>query len=138
MRQWIGHLLSLIVGGYFLWAGVVKLFGPERFFQDVLNYQLVGESMAWALALYLPWLEVVAALALLWRQTRLAASVWIGAMLLVFLGALASAWARGLNIDCGCLGASSGSIGGTLLLDLSLFIAVVGVAFTSLNTKKTS
>lgn len=136
MKTWIGHGLSLIVGGFFVWTGLAKLADLPAFFQSILHYQLVGENLAWPLALYLPWLEVVAGLALLKPAFRLAAGAWIASMLAVFIGALASAAARGLDIDCGCVGAGGSSVAFALGRNGLLLAALAGVLLISRETRK--
>lgn len=129
MKRVVGHILCLLVGGYFLMAGATKLIDPVAFFQSILNYQLVGEDLAWLAALYLPFLEIVAALALIIPRTRLAGLVWLAALLLVFQAALASAWVRGLDIDCGCVGSGGSSVLFALVRNTVLLVMLAGVAF---------
>jgi len=129
MKCIIGHLLSLLVGGYFIGAGVTKLLGPDKFFKDILNYQLVGEDIAWLAVLYLPWLELIAGLALICTLTRLGAACWIAGMLVVFIVALVYALVRGLNIECGCIGTVSSTVSQSLVIDIVLLAMVAGIAF---------
>lgn len=129
MKKLVGHILSLLVGGYFLWAGVTKLSAPADFFQNILNYQLVGEGIAWPLALYLPWLEIVAGLALIWPRLRIGGLIWLGAMLLVFQAGLVSAWLRGLDIDCGCVGSGGSSVVFALVRNTVFLVMLAGIAF---------
>jgi len=56
------------------------------------------------LAVYLPWLEVITALALFTQRLRLGAITLLSGLTVLFLGALISAWVRGLDIACGCFG----------------------------------
>ncbi len=95
-------LLGLVIGGLFIYAGTQKLLDPAAFQIDISNYQLVPFSAAGALAVYLPWLEILSGAALLGR--RPAGAILLLLMTLVFTIAIASAWARGLNINCGCFG----------------------------------
>ena len=61
-------------------------------------------SIANLLGLVLPFVEVViGALLILGSLTRFMA-VLGGFTMIVFIIAIAQAWARGLNIDCGCFG----------------------------------
>jgi putative oxidoreductase len=97
-------LLRVIVGGIFVCAGVLKAIDPAQFAKDVDNYRMLPFAVSAAVALYLPWLEILAGAALATGVWHRGASLVIGAMLLVFLIALGSAWARGLDITCGCFG----------------------------------
>jgi hypothetical protein len=55
-------------------------------------------------------------------------------LLLVFVGAVASAWARGLQIDCGCFGDGGQVAAGRtaypveILRDLALLLAALALA----------
>jgi uncharacterized membrane protein YphA (DoxX/SURF4 family) len=97
-------LLRVIVGGIFICAGVLKVIDPTQFAKDVDNYRMLPFAASAAVALYLPWLEIIAGAALGTGVWHRGASLVIGAMLLAFLIALGSAWARGLDITCGCFG----------------------------------
>ena len=110
----LGWLLRLGLAGLFLVAGALKLGDPAAFAQEIANYQL-APGLAPYLAIVLPPMEIVAALALLagprpWRQ---AGALALGALALVFTGAVATAAARGLDISCACFGAGSSAVGWT-------------------------
>jgi putative oxidoreductase len=97
-------LLRVIVGGIFICAGGLKVIDPAQFAKDVDNYRMLPFAATAAVALYLPWLEIIAGAALATGVWQRGASLVIGAMLLAFLIALGTAWARGLDITCGCFG----------------------------------
>lgn len=105
--KWIGWGARLILAGLFLWAGIRKAMEPALFLQDIESYELLPYRWAWLSSIWLPFLEITAAAALLTtrRWAQAGASV-IGGMLLVFLAAILSAWARGLSLSCGCFGSS--------------------------------
>jgi len=123
-------LLRIALAAVFLYAGAIKIADPAQFFQDILNYQIVGERLAWLAALYLPWLEVVAAAALLIPKTSRASAIIIAALMLIFTAALLSAWLRGLDITCGCFGTKLETSNYPLLLlrDIVLFAAATVTA----------
>ena len=54
------------------------------------------------IALALPWLELVAGFGLLIPQIRRGSALVIVLLLIAFILLHASAWARGLDINCGC------------------------------------
>lgn len=109
-KTWSSRAAGWMVGGALAWAGVLKLGDPARFAADIERYQLVGPGVAAALAVYLPWFEIGLGLGLGWRDAWRRAAVWLaGALLLGFSAALALAWVRGLQIDCGCFGGGSAS-----------------------------
>ena len=102
-------LCRLLLGGVFLWAGVAKARDPVAFLWDIGGYGVVWGWAAAAAALYLPWLEIVTGGALLLRRGDRGAVIAAAALLVLFLAALAQAWARGLDVHCGCFGASGAS-----------------------------
>lgn len=103
-RQITEWVLRLLVAGVFLYAGGVKAWDTQQFALDVQNYQLTSWTVSIATAVYLPWLEIFAGLALLVRKLYAGALLALLGMTVVFLGAIGSAWARGLDITCGCFG----------------------------------
>jgi len=95
----------LAVAAVFLAAGGLKARDPAAFALAVDHYRLLPYPAAAALALYLPWLEIVCGAAVLWSRLRFGALNLLLALCVVFSGALASAWWRHLDIACGCFGA---------------------------------
>lgn len=108
MRRIIGLVLSIVIGAVFIWSGGVKAWDPAGFAGDILEYRLVGQGMAGAMALYLPWLEVIGGVALVAGRTREAAAVMLMGMLAGFSVAMVSVIVRGLEIGCGCFGHGDG------------------------------
>jgi uncharacterized membrane protein YphA (DoxX/SURF4 family) len=92
------------LGVVLLLAAVPKLSDAEQTVRAVRAYQLLPEVTVRPVAYALPYLELALALLLIvGLGTRVVA--WISAgLLLVFIGGVVSAWARGLRIDCGCFG----------------------------------
>jgi len=97
-------LLRLGLGALWMYAGVMKLRDPQQFFEDVRNFKITGWDLSMLIAIYLPWLEAVVGTALVFRRWIAGASALSGIMAFVFLGAIVSAWVRGLDISCGCFG----------------------------------
>lgn len=105
-------VLRLAVAAVFLVAGAMKIwdFAHARsatpdFAIAIQQYRLLpSPDFAVLLAVYLPWLEVVAALALFARRLALGAAAATLSMSAMFLAAVGSAWWRGLDIACACFG----------------------------------
>lgn len=118
--------LGIAVGAVFIYAGAVKALDPGQFAADIGNYRLLPHPAAVALALYLPWLEVVCGSALVFKKMHRGALPVLVALCVVFIGALLSAKARGLDIACGCFGnAHPHPPGMSLLLDAILLAALI-------------
>ena len=119
-------LLRMIVGGVFIYAGVLKAMDPAQFAKDVDNYRMLPFAASAAVALYLPWLEIIAGGALAVGIHRAGATLLLGGMLVTFFVALTSAWARGLDVACGCFAHTTNKSNYplSLLIDAALFTAV--------------
>jgi uncharacterized membrane protein YphA (DoxX/SURF4 family) len=94
----------LVVGGVWVVAGVLKISDPAANVRSVRAYQLLPEAVVPTVGHALPALEIVVGAALLLGLlTRVTAAV-SALMLAAFVIGIASAWARGLSIECGCFG----------------------------------
>ncbi len=104
MRQWIGLVARLIVGVVDLIAGLVKFPDPAGNVRQVRAFDILPEAIVPTVGHALPTIEIIIGVALiLGLLTRLFAV--IGALFfLAFIIGIASAWARGLEINCGCFG----------------------------------
>jgi uncharacterized membrane protein YphA (DoxX/SURF4 family) len=97
-------LARVLLGGFFLAAGVQKLFLPQQTLSSVYSYQLpLPDGLAVLVAAALPWMEILLGAALLLRLWPGVTLAWTLLLLVLFLGLTTMAWARGLAIDCGCL-----------------------------------
>lgn len=117
--------IGIAVGAVFIYAGVVKALDPAQFAADIGNYRLLPIPAGAALALYLPWLEVVCGGALVFKQMYRGALIVLAALCVVFMGALLSAKARGLDIACGCFGNGHPHPPGVSLLLDAILLAVL-------------
>lgn len=106
----LGTVLRLVLGGVLLVAGALKVTNLGASALAVRAYQLLPYDLAGYVGYALPIIEIVIGLLLvLGLFTRI--SALLGALLmLAFVIGIASAWARGLSIDCGCFG-GGGTIG---------------------------
>lgn len=104
MKQWAGLAARLVVGGVWIYAGAIKLPDPDQSVNAVRAYELLPGDTAVTVGHVLPILEiVVGGMLVLGLLARGAAAV--SALLFVaFIIGIASVWARGLEIDCGCFG----------------------------------
>ena len=126
-------VLRIAVAGIFLAAGVMKVWdftharsATPDFTIAIQHYELLSPDLSVLLAVYLPWLEVIAALALFTRRLSLGATAALLGMSALFLAAIGSAWWRGLNIACGCFGKDEATTDyrWLILRDLALLAAV--------------
>lgn len=100
----VALVARLVLGGVLVVAGYLKVTDLNGSIQSVVAYDLFPYEVAKFIAITLPVVEIaVGALLILGLFTRASAVVGT-ALMLVFLAGIASAWARGLAIDCGCFG----------------------------------
>ena len=88
---------------------------PGAFAIELQRYQSVPWTTGALLAIYLPWVEVLAGAFLLFRK-GVGALFVITLLFFIFTAALASAMLRGFNIDCGCFGKTFAATGTVLPL----------------------
>ena len=94
----------LVIGVVFFVAGALKVGDPAKFQQDILNYHLVPHVVAAAMAVYLPWLEMICAVALVLRKCYSGALAILSGLMVIFFIAYLQAIVRGINLSCGCFG----------------------------------
>ncbi len=128
-RSWLWRLIGFVAGGLFVYAGIIKAMDPLKFADDITNYHIVPWSVAARTAFYLPWLEILCGLAVIFRKLYTGALAMLIGMMLVFVAATISAKVRGIDITCGCFGKASSnlSFGGHLVLDLVILGAFVAL-----------
>lgn len=97
-------LARLVLGGVLLVAGGLKVLKPTESANAVAAYKLMPSNLAHLIGYALPWLEVALALLLIIGFMVRPAAVVSGLIMIIFIGAIASVWARGMLIDCGCFG----------------------------------
>lgn len=103
-KDWIGLVARLVLGGALVYAASTKITNLDGSVLSVRAYQLpfLSYSMEKTIGYALPVFEMVlGVLILVGLFTRIAGLVGMLTML-VFIMGIASAWARGLSIDCGC------------------------------------
>lgn len=110
------HLCRLLLGGLFLYAGVLKALDPAAFAGVVAAYRILPYVGNHLVAATLPYVEIVAALLLLADRRVRPAALLLGALTGIFMLALATVLLRGLEVDCGCFGAAGRTTPGAALL----------------------
>ncbi len=103
-QPWAATAARLLLGGVALYAGAIKLGDLDEAAWAVRAYSLLPDALADVVGHVLPLVEVLlGALLIAGLFTRWAAAAF-GLLLAGFAVGIASAWARGLAIDCGCFG----------------------------------
>ncbi|MFF0654204.1 MauE/DoxX family redox-associated membrane protein [Micromonospora tulbaghiae] len=104
LRPWLGVAARLGLAAVWLIAGGTKVGDLAASGRAVNAYQVMPYDLATVIGAALPFVELALGVLLLaGLATRFSAGV-SAALLVVFIAGIASAWARGLAIDCGCFG----------------------------------
>lgn len=109
MAAKIAFIFRLGLAAVFAAAGLMKLRDGQGFAYDLHLFALTPWALSRPLAFYLPGLEVLTALALFLPRLRLGGLFAALGMSAAFSTAIASAWARGLDLSCGCFGHAQGA-----------------------------
>jgi putative oxidoreductase len=101
-HPWLTIRVQIALGAIFVAAALPKIADPPSFTHMIYNYRLVPGGLVNALALVMPWVELLAGLALILGVWRREAALLIGLLLLVFIAAIGANLIRGHAVDCGC------------------------------------
>ena len=101
-HPWLTIRVQLALGAIFVIAAIPKIADPPSFAHMIYNYRLVPGSLINVSALVMPWVELLAGLALILGIWRAAARNVIGILLAIFIIAISINLARDNAIDCGC------------------------------------
>lgn len=108
-NDWLTLLSRLMIGGVFIAASFYKIIDPGAFAKSIWYYHLTPGYLINLMALILPWLELLLGLGLIVGFWYRGSIFWATLLMMVFIAALGSTIARGINIDCGCFKASEGT-----------------------------
>ncbi len=99
---WLSVRVQIGLGAIFAVAALPKIADPPSFAHMIYNYRLVPGVFVNALALVMPWVELLTGLALILGFWRRESAIVAGLLILVFLIAIGWNLARGHAVDCGC------------------------------------
>jgi uncharacterized membrane protein YphA (DoxX/SURF4 family) len=121
--------LRLVIGIIFIYASVGKLFRAEDFAKAILRYEFLPIYFVNIVAVIMPWIEFFTGVLLISGIYKKASSLIAGMSLVVFLIALTSAFARELDISCGCFSleetSSKGDIIYRIIQDIFMLIGAL-------------
>lgn len=108
-RQSFSGLARVAFGMLFVASGLAKFQQPYDFLADVYSYELVGPSLGYQIALWLPWIEFVLGVCLIAGIFPEGGLLLTTVLMVVFTAVKTSAVHRDLQIGCGCQVLASGA-----------------------------
>ena len=138
VRCILWRILDFTVAAIFIYAGVLKMLDPAQFAHDINNYRILPWTLSVALAFYLPWLEILCGLGLIFRFLYRGALSLLTVLIVVFTLATIAAKVRGLDITCGCFGHASQhwSLPAHLATNLGILAALLVLFFLGTARRK--
>ena len=104
------RLLAIALAVIFIYAAIPKILEVDEFARSIRNYRMLPAWSINLLALWLPWIELIAGGCMIFKVGEKGGKLLILGMLLVFTAGIISAVARGLDIDCGCFGRTASQV----------------------------
>ncbi len=132
-----GFMLAarLVLGAIFVYAAYVKLRDPWQLFaMGIDSYGVLPLRMVETAAHVIPWLEMAVGVMLLSGVWLRLSGTLVSLMLLTFFALMVRAYAKGMQINCGCFGPGEVISWKTLLRDGSM--AAAAIAMTALAFRR--
>lgn len=108
LLTWTEWGICLVLAGVFLVSGLAKVGNPTAFALSIHQFGILPTICVNLVAIYLPWLEIVCACALVFFPATRVGALWLVLILLVvFSAALVSSLLRGEAVACGCFGSDA-------------------------------
>jgi len=128
LHPWLTVRVSIALGAIFVAAALPKVVDPPSFAHMIYNYRLIPAPFLNLMALLMPWIEMLAGVALIlgiWRRT---AALLVGALLSVFIVAIGINIGRDNAVNCGCFDLKSADKSQEELMGEMKFVVVRDVA----------
>jgi uncharacterized membrane protein YphA (DoxX/SURF4 family) len=132
-------VFRILVGGVFIWAGLLKVLDPLEFAQNIANYRVFPRDLSFLIALVLPWVEVLCGALVILGLFRSGSSLLLSGLLGVFLVLITVTIIRGLDVNCGCFGSIGRHVDYRLLgTDIILLYMTVNIFISSFRPRPTT
>lgn len=93
---------KVFLGALFIFSSIGKIIHPAKLMDAIEAYKMVPEIFVRPMAVVIPWVQVVAGLFFVFDVYAQSAAVIISGLLVMYTIAIAQAFARGFDIECGC------------------------------------
>ena len=117
-------LFRIIVGGIFIYAGILKINDLQSFELSIRNYQILNDPWVGILAMTLPPLEIILGISILIKFLYQGALLIACMTMSVFIASLLSLLARNIDINCGCLGLNT-SVQIQIMIDILIVLMCI-------------
>jgi putative oxidoreductase len=101
-NDYLHLIVRLFIGAIFVYAALHAILDTIGFASSIYNYKLFPPSIIGMSAAFIPWIELLAGLALILGVKVRGASLLISLLLALFISLAAISVVRGLDIGCGC------------------------------------
>jgi uncharacterized membrane protein YphA (DoxX/SURF4 family) len=138
-NKYLQIVIRIVIGAVFIYASVNKLFNPADFAKAILRYDMAPLFVVNIMAIILPWVEFSVGILLIFGIMKKPVSILAAISLIFFLIALISAYARGLDINCGCFSLEETSSKGDILqriIEDFFMLAGIYIIYKFTGTKK--
>ncbi|MCE1227934.1 MAG: DoxX family protein [Firmicutes bacterium] len=144
LSPWLTVRFQILLGMVFVVAALPKIADPPGFARMVYAYKLFPDWSLFLIAIFLPWLELLAGALLTLGLWVRATTAWLAVLLLGFVMALSINLARRHPVDCGCFGTHAppktqqerlNDMGWILLRDLGLLLVAAQILVASRKEK---
>lgn len=131
--RFLSSASGVAVAGVLLFTAVIHATQPYYFIHSIASYRLLPPEIAGFVGLWLPYLQIVLALAIAVQIGERAALYLAGSLFLTFGLAQIAVLLRGIEIDCGCFGfvahrVSPASAALPLVLVVACLVAIAGAS----------
>jgi uncharacterized membrane protein YphA (DoxX/SURF4 family) len=99
---WLTVRVQIALGVIFIVAALPKIADPPSFAHMIYNYRILPGGLVNLSAIVMPWLELLAGVALVLGVWVRPARIIVAGLLVVFMVAIGINLARNNAIDCGC------------------------------------
>ncbi|HVT45670.1 MAG TPA: MauE/DoxX family redox-associated membrane protein [Thermoanaerobaculia bacterium] len=106
-HPWLTVRVQIALGVIFIAAALPKIVDPPSFAHMIYNYRILPGPLVNITALMLPWVELIAGVALVFGLWRRSSTAIIGALLAIFIAGISLNLLRDNPIDCGCFDVSA-------------------------------
>jgi uncharacterized membrane protein YphA (DoxX/SURF4 family) len=90
------------LGLLFIISSVSKIIHPAKLMDAIDAYKIVPAVFVTPMAIVIPWIQIIAGLFLITDIYVQSSALIVSGLLVIYTFAISQAFARGLDIECGC------------------------------------